>query len=82
MRNWLRTKGLLAKWSAKTMQRLQEVFPEDNHRNRRIWRLYLAHAHYVLGQESAEDDEEERTKLTHKFATCLYSDGRYNEAEP
>jgi tetratricopeptide (TPR) repeat protein len=82
MRNWLRREGLLAEWGAKTMRRLEEVFPENDHRNRRIWRLYLAHAQYVLGRESPKDDEESRIELTRKFANCLYSDGRYNETEP
>jgi tetratricopeptide (TPR) repeat protein len=82
MRNWLRREELLADWGAKTMRRLQGVFPENDHRNRGIWRLYLAHARYVLEDESPEDDEEERRELTRKFARCLYSDGRYNEAEP
>ena len=82
MRNWLWREGLPAEWGAKAMRRLEEVFPEDDHRNRGIWRLYLAHVRYMLGCESPEDDEEERRKLTRKFARCLYSDGRYNEAEP
>jgi tetratricopeptide (TPR) repeat protein len=81
-RNWLRKEGRLAEWAAKAMQRLEEVFPEDEHENRSLWRLYLAHALYVLEQNSLEGDGEERMKLISRVAGCLYKDGRYKEAEP
>jgi tetratricopeptide (TPR) repeat protein len=81
-RNWLRKEGRLAEWAAKAMQRLDEVFPENEHQNRSIWRLYLAHALYVLKQDSLEGDGEERVDLIEKVAGCLYEDGRYKEAEP
>jgi len=82
MRNWLRKEGLLAGWGAKRMRRLQEVFPGNDHKNRGLWRLYLAHACFVLGGENSKEDKVERSKLIRKFARCLYSEGRYNEVEP
>ena len=81
MRNWLRERKLLVYWAAKATQRLEEVFPDNDYKNRSIWRPYLAHARYVLGSEDTQEDREESIKLTQKFARCLYSDGRYNEAE-
>jgi tetratricopeptide (TPR) repeat protein len=81
-RNWLRKEGQLAEWAAKAMQRLEEVFPENEHKNRRTWRLYLAHALYVLAQDSLEEEGKERAELIWRVAGCLYSDGRYKEAEP
>jgi tetratricopeptide (TPR) repeat protein len=81
-RNWLRKEERLAEWAAKAMQRLEEVFPEDKHENRSIWRLYLAHALYVLEQNSLEGDGEERVKLTWRVAGCLHEDGKYKEAGP
>jgi hypothetical protein len=81
-RNWLRKEGRLAEWAAKAMQRLEEVFPEAKHENRRIWRLYLAHALYMLRQESLEGEGTERAELIWRVAGCLHDDGRYKEAEP
>jgi tetratricopeptide (TPR) repeat protein len=81
MRNWLRAKELLAPWAAKAIKRLEEVFPDNNYKNRSTWRLYLAHAHYVLKSEDSKEETKEREALVWKFAMCLHSDGRYNEAE-
>jgi tetratricopeptide (TPR) repeat protein len=81
-RSWLRKEGRLAEWAAKAMQRLEEVFPEAKHENRRIWRLYLAHALYMLRQDSLEGEGTERAELIWRVAGCLHDDGRYKEAEP
>jgi tetratricopeptide (TPR) repeat protein len=81
-RNWLRKEGRLVRWAVKAMQRLAEVFPEDDHQNRSMWRLYLAHALYVLEQDSLEEGGKERVLLIWRVAGCLYHDGRYKEAEP
>ena len=43
--------------------------------------MYLAYARYVLKSNDTEKEIHERTDLLWKFAMCLYSDGRYNEAE-
>jgi tetratricopeptide (TPR) repeat protein len=80
-RNWLGKEGRLAEWAAKAMQRLEEVFPEAEHMNRSIWRLYLAHALYVLKQDSLEVDGKGRVELIWRVAWCLYHEGRYKEAE-
>ena len=81
MRNWLRREELLTQWAAKAMKRLEEVFPDHDHKNRSVWRAYLAHARYVLESDDKKDGMQERTELLWKFAMCLYCDGRYNEAE-
>jgi hypothetical protein len=80
-RNWLRREESLAKWTAQAVTRLGEVFPDDVHENRSVWRLYLPHAQYVLESSFNEDGVEEKSILLWKFGMCLYSDGRYNEAE-
>jgi tetratricopeptide (TPR) repeat protein len=80
-RNWLRKEGRLAEWAAKAMQRLDEVFPENEHQNRSIWRLYLAHALYVLRQDSLEVDGKEKVELISRVSWCLYHEGRYKESE-
>jgi tetratricopeptide (TPR) repeat protein len=81
MRNWLRQENSLTVWATKAMRRLGEVFPNDDHRNRNEWRPYLAHVRFVLERGDEKDDEIARMDLAWKFAMCLYSDGRYNEAE-
>jgi tetratricopeptide (TPR) repeat protein len=80
-RNWLRREESLAKWTAQAITRLGEVFPDNDHENRSVWRLYLPHAQYVLDSSFNVDGVEEKGVLLWKFGMCLYSDGRYNEAE-
>ena len=80
-RNWLRREGSLTQETVKVIKRLEKVFPDNDYKNRSIWRKYLAHVHYVLESDDIEGGMQERTDLMEKFAMCLYSDGRYNEAE-
>ncbi|KAH7060960.1 hypothetical protein BKA63DRAFT_528100 [Paraphoma chrysanthemicola] len=79
-RNWLQTEGSLPQWTVKVLKRLDEVFPNDNHTNRSLWRMHLPHARYALriGLKSVES---EKTELLFKFGKCAYSDGRYVDAE-
>jgi hypothetical protein len=80
-RNWLRREESLAQWTLKAVTRLDEVFPDDDYKNRSVWRTYLPHAHYVLDSVFIKDGVKEKVQLLWKFAMCLYRDGRYNEAE-
>ncbi|KAH0551781.1 hypothetical protein GP486_007000 [Trichoglossum hirsutum] len=80
-RNWLRREGSLAQWTLKAVARLNEILPNNNHENRNVWRIYLHHARYVLDPSFIEDEVKEKTELLWKFSMCLYSDGRYDEAE-
>jgi len=80
-RNWLRTKGLLSEWTAKSIARLADIFPDDDHQNRALWRTYLPHARYVLDSDVLLDDREMKLQLLWQFGACLFSDGRYDEAE-
>ncbi|KAK5069395.1 hypothetical protein LTR51_008645 [Lithohypha guttulata] len=80
-RNWLRKEELLSQWTRKTIIRLEEVFPDDDHNNRSLWRTYLPHAGQVLASDLVSDDGEHRMALMRKYGSCLYSDGRWNEAE-
>ncbi|KAF2176554.1 kinase subdomain-containing protein [Zopfia rhizophila CBS 207.26] len=50
-RNWLRTEGCLEEWAAKALERLENVFPDSEHTNRSVWRMYLPHARYALESE-------------------------------
>jgi len=80
-RSWLRKEGLLAQWTQRAVTRLEDVFPDDDHQNRNIWRRYLAHARYALESKLINKCGENRIDLAWKFAMCLYSDGQFNEAE-
>ncbi|KAI9763277.1 MAG: hypothetical protein M1839_006524, partial [Geoglossum umbratile] len=80
-RNWLRREESLSRWTGRAVARLEEIFPDDDHKNRSIWRAYLPHARHVLSSSLIKDDVQERMKLLWKYSMCLYSDGRYDEAE-
>jgi tetratricopeptide (TPR) repeat protein len=79
-RNWLRVEGFLGEWEAKAIRRLEEVFPDDDHTNRSVWRMYLPHAQYAL-ESDFEGVGNEKTDLLWKFGKCALSDGRDKEAE-
>ena len=80
-RNWLTKEDSLARWEAKAIARLEEVFPNNSHENRSIWRAYLPHVQYVLSSTLSGEDTNQRLELYEKFGLCLLSDGRYNEAK-
>ena len=80
-RNWLTKEDSLARWEAKAITRLEEVFPNDSYANRSIWRAYLPHAQYILGSTLQVADTSQGLGLCKKFGLCLLSDGRYNEAK-
>jgi hypothetical protein len=80
-RNWLRKTELIAQWTERAITQLEGVFPDHNHQNRSVWRRYLPHVRYVLRSDVVHKDAENRTNLTWRFAMCLYSDSRFNEAE-
>jgi tetratricopeptide (TPR) repeat protein len=80
-RNWLKREEVLGEWTAKAVARLVAVFPDHEHKNRSVWRGYLPHARYVLASNVVHDGVAEKIELLWKFGMCLYSDGRYDEAE-
>ncbi|KAF2180627.1 TPR-like protein, partial [Zopfia rhizophila CBS 207.26] len=80
-RNWLREQESLVEWSQKTVERLTEVFPDDDHKNRNLWRAYFPHAACVLASTLVPRDAKGRAVLLERSGLCLLSDGRYTEAE-
>jgi hypothetical protein len=46
--NWLQKAGLITQWTERAISRLEEVFPDDDYRNRSLWRTYLPHVRYAL----------------------------------
>ncbi|KAK9384161.1 hypothetical protein V1515DRAFT_589424, partial [Lipomyces mesembrius] len=80
-RNWLRREELLEPWAKAVVDRLDAKFPTNNHQNRTIWRRYLTHALYALDSQLIDQDGKSRIDLAWKVGNCLYSDGRWKEAE-
>ncbi|KAF2730361.1 kinesin light chain [Polyplosphaeria fusca] len=79
-RNWLRMNGTLGSWSTTALERLKEVFPDNNHTNRSLWRMYLPHVQYALAVGLGVVDTS-TVELLWKFGKCAHSDGRYEVAE-
>ena len=80
-RNWLQKEQLLAQWTEIVIERLEDVFPDNDHNNRSIWRAYLPHARCVLESRLVDQGQQSRLRLLWRYATCLSADGRWNEAE-
>jgi hypothetical protein len=80
-RNWLRKENLLAEWTEKVIVRLEEVFPDDDHKNRSVWRTYLPYARYALESDLVKEDWQISTDLILRYGLCLSEDGRRNEVE-
>jgi tetratricopeptide (TPR) repeat protein len=80
-RNWLRKERKLAQWTERVIVRLQEVFPDDDHKNRSVWRRYLPHARYALQADLIDKDWTCRMDLIWKYGLCLDQDGQWDEAE-
>jgi len=79
-RSWLKEQGSSNEWIKKAIARLADVFPDNDHQNRALWRAYLPHARCLLSS-SLKDDVDGRLLLLERFGLCLMSDGRYIEAE-
>lgn len=60
--------------------RLEEVFPDPEHQNRSIWKVYLPHVQFMLNSDAGKYSDC-RNELEWRFAGCLLEDGRYNNAE-
>jgi len=80
-RNWLRKEGVLVRATENVIERLRDIFPDHSHRNRSIWRTYLPHARFVLESNVVDKDREWRLDIMSRYGSCLYEDGRWDEAE-
>jgi tetratricopeptide (TPR) repeat protein len=80
-RNWLRKERKLAQWTERVIMRLQEVFPDDDHKNRNVWRRYLPHARYALQADLVDKDWTCKMDLIWRYGLCLHDDGQWDEAE-
>ncbi|RDH13945.1 TPR-like protein [Aspergillus niger ATCC 13496] len=80
-RNWMRKNQQLSLQILKTADRLSEVFPDNDHANRQAWREYLPHALSLIAEAGFRKEQEKYIDLMQNVCSCLYSDGRWKEAE-
>ncbi|GES60074.1 putative kinesin light chain [Aspergillus terreus] len=79
-RNWLKKEEQFPIYISKAAERLEETFPYDDHTNRQLWREYLPHILFLLGETTFEKRQEQYIGYIHKVETYLSSDGRHDEA--
>ncbi|KAL5359582.1 hypothetical protein BJX96DRAFT_59790 [Aspergillus floccosus] len=80
-RNCMRKEQEFESCVIRVADRFQEVFPDDNHDNRKRWREYLPHALVFINEPEFRDEQEQYVAFLGNVGKCLHSDGRYHEAE-
>ncbi|THC89597.1 hypothetical protein EYZ11_010961 [Aspergillus tanneri] len=80
-RNWMRKSQKFSLQILKTADRLSEAFPNNDHTNRKVWRDYLPHAFSLIAEAEFQKEQEKYINLIVNIGRCLYSDGRWKEAE-
>ena len=80
-RNWLSENGQITEWASKAVTQLVEIFPNDKHKSRSVWRAYMPHASYALLSTDVGQNRENRIKLLGKVGVCLLNNRRFNKAE-
>ncbi|KAB8240063.1 purine and uridine phosphorylase [Aspergillus flavus] len=80
-RNWMRKSQQFSRHILKAADRLSEAFPNNDHTNRKLWREYLPHAFSLLAEADFQKEQKRYIKLIVNIGNCLYSDGRWKEAE-
>ncbi|EED17856.1 kinesin light chain, putative [Talaromyces stipitatus ATCC 10500] len=80
-RNWMRKEEQFSVYITKAADRLNEIFPHNDHTNRQLWREYLPHTLSLLSEREFREQQQQYIDYIQKVGACLYSDGRNNEAE-
>jgi hypothetical protein len=80
-RNWMRKEEQFPVYITKAADRLNEIFPRNDHTNRQLWRQYLPHALSLLSEPEFWKQQEQYVHYIQNVGFCLYRDGKYNEAE-
>jgi tetratricopeptide (TPR) repeat protein len=79
-RNWLRSEGQFGPQIRKTANHLNQIFPDNDHKNQKAWRECLPHALSLVKENQFKRERENYTRLVQNAGRCLRSDGRYSEA--
>jgi tetratricopeptide (TPR) repeat protein len=80
-RNWLKENGLFSHWVCRVADHMGSIFPNSDHTNRQLWRKYLPHALVLIQEDEFMKQHDRYIDLISKIADCLFSDGRFLEAE-
>jgi tetratricopeptide (TPR) repeat protein len=78
-RIWVEQRGLAEHEAEKAIRHVCDVFPNDDHENRFLWREYMPHALKMLQEPEAENTKN-RYDLYFWVGRCLKEDGRIREA--
>jgi len=81
MRNWLARERKLKECIGKVIQRLAEIFPSPEHKNRATWEKYLPHAQKALAFQNRAGNKIATWKLLNNVAESNSRLGKYAEAE-
>jgi tetratricopeptide (TPR) repeat protein len=68
-------------WVRRATQQLDNIFPDNDHKNRVLWKDYLPHALYLMDSEEFHHIHHEYVELSSRVGRSLQSDRRYNEAK-
>ncbi|KAL4995248.1 violaceus kinesin [Aspergillus recurvatus] len=79
-RNWLRREQQFGLQIQKAANHLNQIFPDNNHKNRKLWREYLPHALSLIDESHFQRERENYTRLVQNVGRCLEADGRYSRA--
>jgi tetratricopeptide (TPR) repeat protein len=82
IQRWLLEQKHLGRMNGEAIERLAEIFPDNNHESRSKWRRLLPHARYALSYGIDGEQARARINLMWKCAMALHSDGQHREAEP
>ncbi|KAJ5378060.1 Tetratricopeptide-like helical [Penicillium cataractarum] len=80
-RNWMRANKIFDIWIRRATQQLDYVFPDNNYKNKGLWREYLSHALYLTNSREFKDIHIEHVEFTSRVGGSLELDGRYEEAK-
>ncbi|KAL2808587.1 purine and uridine phosphorylase [Aspergillus granulosus] len=79
-RNWLRKQGQFSLHIQKAADHFSQVFPDADHKNQKMWRLYLPHALSLVSETVFKREQRKYINMMRNIGRCLRADGRYNEA--
>jgi tetratricopeptide (TPR) repeat protein len=79
-RNWLRGQQQFDLQIQKTASHLNQVFPDNDYQNQKVWREFLPHALSLIDESYFQKRRKNYTRLVQNVGRCLRTDGRYSEA--
>jgi nucleoside phosphorylase/tetratricopeptide (TPR) repeat protein len=80
-RNWMRKNQVFDRWVRRVTQRLDDILPDDDHKNQGLWRIYLPHALYLTNSPEFRHIYSEYVDFPLRVGRSLQIEGRYDEAK-